>query len=114
MQSDQQSFETARRQEWKRLYENLKQILSTHGRNDPFGDGDYFLIDDDYGTYQHKIECSKESFFRSAALLDTKELLCHYEGPWQVIFVLARSAGGPAACTVTRAYMTPQAASDEE
>jgi hypothetical protein len=114
MQSDQQPFETVRRLEWKRLYENLGQTLSTHGRNDPFGDGDYFLIDDDYGTYQHKIECCKESFFRSGALRDTQELLCQYESPWQVIFVLARSAGGPAACTVTRADITPQVTGDDE
>jgi hypothetical protein len=49
------------------------------------------------------VECSKESFFRSGALLDTQALLCKYESPWEVIFVLARSSVAPAACTVTRA-----------
>ena len=96
------------------MYQSLEQTLSKLGRNDPFGEGDYFLIDDDYGTYQHKVECSKESFLRSRALLDTQELLSQYEGPWEVIFVLARSAGGPAACTVTRADITPQVTGDEE
>jgi hypothetical protein len=108
MPNHQQELEAARQQEWKRLYASLEATLSVHGMNDPFGDGDYFLIDDDYGAYQHKIECSKESFFRSGALVDTQELLCKHDGPWEVIFALAGGAGGPTACTVTRAGVVYQ------
>ena len=114
MQSNQQASEIARQLEWKRLYVSLEATLSAHGKNDPFGDGDYFLIDDDYGTYQHKIECSKASFFRSGALEGTQALLRKYDGPWEVIFVLSRGAGGPAACTVTRARIVNQVNDSEE
>ena len=102
MPNDQSQSESAREQEWKSLYARLALALSTHGRGDPFGDGDFFLIDDDYGTYQHKVECTSAAFFQSGALADTQELLSQYDLPWQVVFVLTRSAGGPAACTVTR------------
>jgi hypothetical protein len=114
MQSDQLSLETARQRDWRRLYEGLEKTLSVHGRNDPFGEGDYFLIDDDYGAYQHKVECSNESFFWSGAALNTQALLCEYEGPWEVIFVLARKSCGPVACIVTRANITIRDFSGQE
>jgi hypothetical protein len=85
-----------------------------HGRSDPFGDGDFFLIDDDYGTYQQKIECTSAAFFRSRALPDTQELLSQYNGPWQVIFILTRGAGGPAGCTVTREEIVDRVNLDQE
>jgi hypothetical protein len=114
MSNDQSPSESVREQEWKSLYARLALALSTHGRSDPFGDGDFFLIDDDYGSYQHKVECTSAAFFRSRALADTQELLSQYDRPWQVVFVLTRGAGGPAACTVTRGGIVDGANLSEE
>lgn len=55
--------------EWEAIYGLLLAILQRHGVHDPFGDGDFYLVDDDYGSVQHKIECASEAAF-TPALVD--------------------------------------------
>ena len=40
---------------WEALYERLHDALSEFGKNDADGDGDYWIVDDDWGGLHHKI-----------------------------------------------------------
>lgn len=43
------------RGEWKRIYAALVALMSTRGTNDAFGEGDYWVVDDDYGNRELSI-----------------------------------------------------------
>lgn len=114
MQLDEPIGEAEREREWQHLHSDLASTLSQYGKSDPFGDGDFFLVDDDYGSYQHKVECTSEPFLQSSMLVAVQVLLSKYASPWEVIFVLTRKAGGPAGCTVTRLKVGDRIAFEDE
>lgn len=80
--------------EWKEMYGLLLDILERHGRHDPFGDGDFFLVDDDYGSKQHKIECTSKAVFTPVLAAEIQQLLESFKG-WEVTVALP-SIGGRA------------------
>jgi hypothetical protein len=41
--------------EWEALYEQLSRALAPFGKSDAFGEGDYWIVDDNYGPPQHKV-----------------------------------------------------------
>jgi hypothetical protein len=45
----------SREQEWEELYDQLRDALAEFGTNDAFGNGEYWVLDDDYGGYHQKI-----------------------------------------------------------
>lgn len=114
MQLDEPIGEAKREREWQHINSDLVSTLAQYGKSDPFGEGDFFLVDDDYGTFQHKVECTSEAFFRSGMLGAVQVLLSKYASPWEVIFVLTRKAGGPAGCTVTRLKVGERIALEDE
>ena len=73
---------------WQTLYEQLLCVLSRHGVNDPFGDGDFFLVDDDYGCSQQKVECMKAEAVTPALISDVQKLLSGFPTEWEVIFAV--------------------------
>jgi hypothetical protein len=49
------TYEQTQEKEWEELYDQLSEILSCYGVSNPFGDGDFWLIDDNYSSPQHKV-----------------------------------------------------------
>jgi|LakMenEpi03Aug12_release.lakeMendotaPanAssembly.Ray.scaffolds.fasta_scaffold3031810_1 hypothetical protein len=86
-----ESPEAIRREQWKQLYASLAITLAKYGRHDAFGDGDFFLVDDDYGSYQHKVEYTSDTLLTSGAREAARDLLLDYSELWEVIFVARRS-----------------------
>lgn len=41
--------------EWEILYRALCAVCAKYGKEDPFGDGDYWIVDDCWGTAMQKI-----------------------------------------------------------
>ena len=74
--------------EWGSLYEELIVLLERHGKLDPFGDGDYYLVEDCYATPQHKVECVTDEAFTPSLVSDVQLLLKKYTRKWEVIFAL--------------------------
>ncbi len=74
--------------EWQALYGSLLAALRRHGVHDPFGGGDFYLVEDDYGSTQHKIECSSASAFTPALAEEIQQVLKPFDRPWQVIVAL--------------------------
>ena len=48
--------ETRRAAEWQVLHDRITKLLDQFGKKDPFGRGDYWLVDDDWGDYRQKLE----------------------------------------------------------
>ncbi|ABM93335.1 hypothetical protein [Methylibium petroleiphilum] len=78
--------------EWSVLYGRLLEELAVHGRNDPFGDGDFYLIDDDYGSKQQKIEVTSSGSFTPALVTGIQRILASFPG-WEVIVSLPSDNG---------------------
>ena len=79
--------------EWQTLYLSLLAVLKRHGVHDPFGGGDFYLVEDDYGSVQHKVECTSDAAFTPALAEQIQEVLEPFERPWEVIVAL-RAVGG--------------------
>ena len=71
--------------EWNSLYEALSEVLARFGREDEFGEGDYWLIDDNYGSPQHKVCVQRASFFTREMATAIQGVLRGRELPWEVI-----------------------------
>ena len=48
--------------EWQTLYRSLGAALSQFGEEDAYGNGDYWVVDDDYGDTSHKVCVSRLAF----------------------------------------------------
>jgi len=86
--------------EWEELYEKLSEILDRYGRNDPFGDGEFYLIDDCYASPQHKIECSAREVCSGELVSDVQSALREYSRSWGVIFAFPAVEGRDVALSV--------------
>ena len=73
---------------WSALYGRLLEELASHGRNDPFGDGDFFLVDDDYGSTQQKLEITSSGTFTLALVSGIQKVLAEFSDEWEVVVAL--------------------------
>jgi hypothetical protein len=80
------TYEERQREEWEALYEQLRLLLCEHGKEDPFGDGDFWIVDGNYGSPQHKVCVFEVSFITRALALDVQRTLRKHSLPWEVLF----------------------------
>ena len=74
-------------QEWLELYEKLSTLLERRGPSSAFGDGDYWLLDDDHGNGEHLLYIFKEEFLTTDLVYETKALLDGYSS-WKVVVAM--------------------------
>jgi hypothetical protein len=72
--------------EWQALYAELRTLLAMYGREDPYGEGDFWLVDDDWGGPQQKVCMFNASFITPALCRQVQGLLGKYLQAWKVIF----------------------------
>jgi hypothetical protein len=80
------SDEERQRQEWEALYFELKELLSGQGKEDPYGNGDFWIVDDNYGSPQHKVCVFEVSFITQPLALEVQRLLRKHSLAWEVLF----------------------------
>jgi hypothetical protein len=83
-------------QEWHILYAALNKILASFGIENPYGKGDYWLVDDNYGDSSQKICISKLSFLRPAVLTAIQKVLQPFPD-WRVLVQIDIPVGDVAA-----------------
>ncbi len=49
-------------EEWQRLYRAIRAVCSEYGREDPFGGGDFWVVDDCWGGVSQKLIVTNPSF----------------------------------------------------
>jgi hypothetical protein len=73
--------------EWDALYCELQDALSKFGREDAFGDGDYWIVDDNYSSPQHKVCVHQVSFITLPMVTAVQRLLRGRQLRWEVLVV---------------------------
>ena len=79
--------------EWRELYAALSKALSSLGTENAYGEGDYWLVDDDYGDTAQKVCVHALSFLRPeviAAIQAPLKRLPH----WRVLVQVDVEVGG--------------------
>jgi hypothetical protein len=83
----------SREEEWEALYSELLTLLAQFGRNDPFGDGDYWLVDDDWGGHRQKVCVSSPTFWSHDVQVAIQELLKRSFTHWGMVVVFEKASG---------------------
>jgi hypothetical protein len=73
---------------WQALYAKLQACLAGHGNEDPYGNGDFWLVDDDWGGPQHKVCVFRLGFLTPALCAEVQRMLGGFPPTWQVLFAL--------------------------
>lgn len=74
--------------DWNNLYQKLCHLLLKYGKNDPYGNGDYWVVDDDWGEMQQKICIFKPEVLQHKLLADIQLLLSGTCSKWTVIIAI--------------------------
>jgi len=85
------SHEQRQEQEWDALFSELTVLLERHGTQDPFGDADFWIVDDNYGSPQHKVCVHRISFLTRPLALEVQRALRKYSLAWEVLFSLDKA-----------------------
>lgn len=85
--------ETKRSEEWISLYSALCAALSHLGAEDAYGDGDYWIVDDDYGHQSHKV-CISRLDFITPELIAAVQLTLKDLPHWEVLLQIDEEVNG--------------------
>jgi hypothetical protein len=77
--------EARRASEWQILHDRIAEVLDRFGKQDPFGRGDYLLVDDDWGDYRQKLEVQNLSLLQPHIIKSLQALLVGYPD-WEIMF----------------------------
>ena len=84
------TFGETRRQlrEWKKLYGLIRDVLAPYGKDDPFGKGDYWVLEDNYGFNGHKILVNRLHILKPE-IVHALQTLLHEFPDWHIVIALA-------------------------
>jgi hypothetical protein len=85
------SHEQLQAKEWEALYAELSALLESHGTQNPIGDGDFWIVDDNYGSPQHKVCVTRLPFLTRPVAIEVQRILRKYSLPWEVLFSLDKA-----------------------
>ena len=74
--------------EWQQLYDALSRLLSRHGKGGNVGEGDYWILDDDYGNWGQKILSHRGKFLTPEVVAAMRRLLARRFHRWEILVVL--------------------------
>jgi hypothetical protein len=74
--------------EWSALYASLRSLLQRRGHESPFGEGDFWLVDDDWGGALQKVCVFRIAFLTPPLVVEVQELLRGRFPGWGVMFQL--------------------------
>jgi hypothetical protein len=74
--------------EWKALFDRLTAVLQRHGKGDAFGEGDFFLVDDEVGEPAQKIELQNPDVLTPTLIADLQAELKGWRNDWYVVITL--------------------------
>jgi hypothetical protein len=85
--------DTERKKRWDILYEKLSKSLGALGQENAYGDGDFWLVDDDYGDTAHKLCLTKLSFLQPQVIKAIQSSLRSYPD-WRVLIQMEAELNG--------------------
>lgn len=73
--------------EWEALYRLVVQTMARYGVENAFGDGDYLIVDDNYGWRRQKIEVHTLKMLRKEIVQSLQALLKDYPS-WAIVMAV--------------------------
>ena len=77
----------ARDRTWNDLYRKIVQLLRKHGKEEPTGGGDYWVVDDNYGWRRHTISVFTLKMLDPPIVAELRDLLKDLPG-WEIVMAL--------------------------
>jgi hypothetical protein len=77
--------EARRQAEWKILHDRITATLDRYGKKDAFGRGDYWLVDEDLGSYRQKLEVQNLNLLQPHIIRSLQAVLAKYPD-WEIMF----------------------------
>ena len=72
---------------WNSLYRAIVDFLKLYGKEDACGDGDYWIVDDNYGWQRHTIDVFDLKMFDVVIVKGLRRLLQNIPN-WDIVLVL--------------------------
>jgi hypothetical protein len=70
--------------DWERLYEQISATLSPLGVENAFAKGDYWVLDDNWGQAQQRVEINNLALLDPKIIKDLQALLRQFSG-WKIV-----------------------------
>jgi hypothetical protein len=70
--------DTSQEREWLILHDQITEALDRVGRKDPFGEGDYWLLDENWGWYAQQLEVQNLKLLAPPIIRSLQALLADY------------------------------------
>lgn len=80
-------------QEWQALYDALDAVLVKFGKEDVYGEGDYWIVDDSYGDPCHKV-CISRLGFVTPDLVSAIQRALQATPHWKVLLQIDETLDG--------------------
>jgi len=61
--------------EWKILYAAVRQVCAKYGKEDPYGAGDYWVVDDNWGGVSQKLVVTSPTFLTPKLVRELAECI---------------------------------------
>jgi hypothetical protein len=74
-------------QVWSDLYRRIAGLLRKYGKEEPTGDGDYWVVDDNYGWRRHTINFFTLKMLNPTIIAELRALLKDAAG-WEIVVAL--------------------------
>jgi hypothetical protein len=79
---------TRQERDWGILYERISKLLQQFGKVDAIGEGDYWLIDENWGFDQHKVEVQNLNLLDPKIVKSLQTLLGGFPD-WEIMIAVA-------------------------
>jgi hypothetical protein len=70
--------------QWDHLYTEMSQTLQRFGQEDAFGGADYWLLDDNWGNHQQKVEIQNLNLIRPEVVSSLQKTLVDFPD-WEIV-----------------------------
>ncbi len=81
------------RENWEALYNALRDVLSSLGTEDAIGEGDFWIVDDDWGGNLQKVCVTNRTFWSNHVKDMIQKLLTSSFKEWGVVVVFDDGSG---------------------
>ncbi len=72
---------------WEALYVRLRELLQKHGREEYRGRADYWVLNDNWGTRQHKIFVNNLNLLKPPIISSIQQIIAAAPG-WEVVIAV--------------------------
>ncbi len=81
--SDQNTY-TEQERAWGKLYDRIQRVMNRYGNSNYIGEGDYWLLDDNWGMTQHKLCVNNLKMLEPVIIKRLQACLADYSD-WEIV-----------------------------